>query len=376
MTEKLNRNLPAGILPLNKILCGDALCELQKLPAEVFDCVVSSPPYFGLRNYCVDGQIGLEATPELYLQRLTDVFIECKRVLKKDGTMWIVIGDSYAGSGRGIGDINKKGIQQKASYMGEFCKPYHLDGYKSKDLIGIPWALAFALRNGGWYLRQDIIWHKPNPMPESIRDRCTKAHEYVFLFSKSAKYYFDHNAILEPAKYDGRKKMTHEGSTKYSANGTGIGIQNVSKGGRERWPNKIRGFVEKEDKTGLREQHHGANIKPRPFGGKNQTGTGRNDVGNVWIDKPARNKRSVWTVPTRAFKGAHFATFPPDLIRTCIAAGCPPDGIVLDPFMGAGTTAVVAKELSRNYVGIELNGDYVRMAEERVRGSACATKRG
>ena len=210
--------------------------------------------------------------------------------------------------------------------------------------MGTPWALAFALRAGGWYLRQDIIWHKPNPMPESIRDRCTKAHEYVFLLSKSAKYYFNHAAMLEPARYDGRKKMTHGGSAKYLNNAAGITTQNISKGGRERWPNQLRGYASKGGATGLAAQHHGNNI----------------------ATYPARNKRSVWTVPTRAFKGAHFATFPPDLIRTCIGAGCPPGGVVLDPFMGAGTTAVVARELGMNYVGVELNSEYVALAEKRL----------
>jgi DNA modification methylase len=295
----------------------------------------------------------LEGTPEEYIERLREVFRQVFRVLKPVGTFWLNIGDSYAGSGRGKGDINRKSkVQNKASHVGNiFAKPYRLEGYKNKDLIGIPWLLAFALRQEGWYLRQDIIWHKPNPMPESVRDRCTKAHEYLFLLTKSARYYFDHNAILEPAKYDGRKKMTHDGSAKYLANGTGTGVQNVSKGGRERWPNQLRGYVSKEGLTGLSEQHHGNNI----------------------VTLPARNKRSMWTVATRPFKGAHFATFPPDLISTCIEAGCPPDGIVLDPFMGAGTTALVAKELGRNYVGIELNGDYIRLAEERV--GRCARAR-
>ena len=338
---------------LNHIYTGDALEVLKSLPSESVNCVVTSPPYYGLRDYGVSGQIGLEDTPEEYIGRLTEVFIECRRVLNADGTMWIVIGDSYAGSGRGKGDVNRKGVQSKASFVGDmFDKPYKLAGYKNKDLMGIPWTLAFALRDAGLYLRQDIIWSKPNPMPESIRDRCTKAHEYVFLLTKSARYYFDHDAILEPAKYDGRRKMTHDGSAKYLTNGTGIGIQNVSKGGRERWPNKMRGCATKEGGTGLPEQHHGGNI----------------------ATLPARNRRSVWTVPTRAFKGAHFATFPPDLIRVCIEAGCPPAGVVLDPFMGAGTTAAVAKELGRNYVGIELNGDYVRMAEERV--GACGSEKG
>ena len=355
-------------MELNHIYTGDALKVLQVLPTESVNCIVTSPPYFGLRNYNVAGQIGLEDSPEEYIKRLTEVFIECRRVLKKDGTFWLNIGDSYAGSGRGKGDINKKSrAQNKASYTGEiFNKPYRLNGYKNKDLIGVPWMLAFALRTAGWYLRQDIIWHKPNPMPESIRDRCTKAHEYLFLLTKSARYYFDHSAMLEPAKYDGRKKMTHDGSTKYLNNTACIGTQNVFKGGHERWPNKIRGYAEKEGQVGLSEQYHGTNIKTRPFGSKNQTGTGRNDIGNVWIDTPARNKRSVWSVPTRGFKGAHFATFPPDLIRPCIAAGSPPGGIILDPFMGAGTTAVVARELGRNYIGIELNGEYVRLARERL----------
>ncbi|MCL2040871.1 MAG: hypothetical protein FWG84_02370 [Bacteroidales bacterium] len=279
---------------------------------------------------------------------ITEVFMECYRILKPNGTFWLNMGDSYAGSGRGKGDINRKGVQSKASFVGDlFTKPYKLAGYKNKDLMGMPWTLALALRDNGFYLRQDIIWHKPNPMPESIRDRCTKAHEYIFLLTKSAKYYFDHEAMLEPAKYDGRKKMTHEGSAKYASNGTGIGVQNVSKGGRVRWPNTlpVRGHVSKEGLTGLPEQHHGGNIRITP----------------------ARNKRSVWSVPTKAFKGAHFATFPPALIRTCIEAGCPIDGVVMDPFIGAGTTAIVAQELGRCYVGVELNADYVRIAEERVR---------
>jgi len=353
---------------LNKIYCGDALEVLQTFPDESVNCVVTSPPYFGLRNYGVDGQIGLEDSPDKYIERLTDVFMECFRILKKDGSMWVVIGDSYSGSGRGKGDISSKGVQSKASFVGDlFTKPYKIAGYKNKDLMGVPWALAFTLRSKGRYLRQDIIWHKPNPMPESVRDRCTKAHEYVFLLTKSTKYYFNHEAMLEPARYDGRTKMTHGGSAKYLNDAAGIKTQSAFKGVHERWPNKIRGYVSKEGVIGLPQQHHGGSIKPRPFGGKSQKGTGRNDSGNMWIDRPARNKRSVWTVPTKAFKGAHFATFPPNLIRTCIEAGCPPDGVVFDPFMGAGTTAVVARELGRNYVGIELNADYVKIAEERVK---------
>jgi DNA modification methylase len=309
-------------MELNHIYTGDALRTLRTFPAESVDCVVTSPPYFGLRDYGTMGQIGLEQSPERFIERLTEVFMACRRVLKKEGTMWVVMGDSYAGSGRGAGNVNKKGKQLKASCTGDFCKPYRLDGYKNKDLMGIPWALAFSLRSQGWYLRQDIIWSKPNPMPESVRDRCTKAHEYLFLLSKSARYYFDHSAMLEPAQYDGRTNRLHSGSKKYHNNASGLKTQNMSKGGK-RWANEIGGV-------------------------------------------PARNKRSVWTVPTHGFKGAHFATFPPDLIRTCIEAGCPAGGVVLDPFMGAGTTAVVAKELGRNYRGIELNEGYVGLAVERL----------
>jgi len=307
---------------LNKIYEGDSLSVLQKLPDEIADCIVTSPPYYGLRNYGVSGQLGLENSPEEYIKRLTDVFMECWRVLKKDGTMWIVIGDSYAGSGRGAGDVNKKGIQLKASFADGFLKPYKLSGYKNKDLIGIPWALAFALRANGWYLRQDIIWAKPNPMPESVRDRCTKAHEYMFLLSKSPKYYFNHEAILEPAKYDGRKTVTHNGSAKYLGNAAGIPTQTLSKGGRERWQMRYGKYM--------------------------------------------RNRRSVWAVPTQPFKGKHYATFPTCLIKTCIQASCPHGGIVLDPFMGAGTTAIVARELGNNYIGIELNPEYIKIAENRL----------
>ena len=317
-------------MEINKIYCGDALETLKGFPSESINCIVSSPPYYCLRDYGTAGQIGLENSPELYINNLSGVFMECRRVLKNDGTLWIVIGDSYAGSGRGKGDISKKSkVQNKASYVGEaFDKPYQVKGCKNKDLIGIPWQLAFALRAGGWYLRQDIIWHKPNPMPESIQDRCTKAHEYVFLLTKSARYYFDYAAMLEPARYDGRKKNRCGGSGKYHNNACGLKTQSISKGGHKRWNNSLHG-------------------------------------------SPARNKRSVWTVPTRAFNGSHFATFPPTLIRTCIEAGCPPDGVVLDPFMGAGTTAIVARELSRNYVGIELNSNYVKMAECRL--GKCST---
>jgi DNA modification methylase len=236
---------------------------------------------------------------------------------------WLNIGDSYAGSGRGKGDVNRKGLQQKASFIGDkFDKPYRLEGYKNKDLIGVPWMLAFALRESGWYLRQEIIWHKPNPMPESVRDRCTKSHESLFLLTKQPKYYFNYEAMLEPAIYDGRKNLAKKPSQKYLQGNTGAPVQTLSKEGGKRWRVVNGQFV--------------------------------------------RNKRDVWTVSTRPFKGAHFATFPPDLIKPCVLAGCPVDGIVLDPFFGAGTTGLVAQLSGRDYIGIDLNAEYGKIAEERL----------
>ena len=355
----------------NTIFNEDCRIGLCKLPDKSVDCCVTSPPYFGLRDYgtaqwvggdpdckhfimcdsyapgtkqktntgslrtakdvcptCeairIDRQIGLEETPELYIAQLVEIFTEVKRILKPAGTLWVNIGDSYAGSGRGKGDINKKGIQQKASYVGDFIKPYRLNGYKNKDLIGIPWMLAFALRDAGWYLRQDIIWAKPNPMPESIKDRCTKSHEHIFLLSKSAKYHFDHEAILEQAAYDGRQETFMKPSQKYSDGTTGLQQQTFLSKGHERWTSKIS-------------------------------------------DRPARNKRDVWTVCTAPEKEAHFACFPQLLIVDCIKAGCPENGIVLDPFMGSGTTAVVARKLNRNYVGFELNTEYKKIADAKIR---------
>ena len=298
---------------LNKIYTGDAAETLAMFPDSSVDCCVTSPPYFNLRDYNVDGQIGLESTPEAYVERLMKVFNQVYRVLKPNGTLWLNIGDSYAGSGRGKGDINQKGLQQKASFIGDkFDKPYRLQGYKNKDLIGVPWMLAFALRESGWYLRQEIIWHKPNPMPESVRDRCTKSHESLFLLTKSPRYYFDNEAIKTDTKgseHDRRARIS-----------------------RKRFPtSKINGIRA----TGY---------------------------------YPMANKRSVWTVPTQSFKGAHFATFPPDLIRPCILSGCPVGGTVLDPFLGSVTTGLVAKQLDRHFIGIELNAEYVKLAQRRIQG--------
>ena len=271
-----------------------------------------------------------------YVCRMVDIFAEVKRVLKDDGTLWLNLGDSYWG-GKGSNANLDKGIENRIAEGRTIQRPQTRiqnmkviptnnkhESIKSKDLVGIPWMVAFAFRADGWYLRQDIIWHKPNPMPESVTDRCTKAHEYIFLMSKSARYYFDGEAIKEPANYDGRKDTMNKGSEKYR-NGfvPNQNPQSVAVKGHERWQ--------------------------------------RGENGEY-----LRNKRSVWTVTTKPFKGAHFATFPEDLILPCILAGCPKDGTVLDPFAGAGTTGVVCKKNNRNFIGIELNPEYVKMAEQRI----------
>jgi len=322
---------------LNKIICGDALEILKSLPDESLNCCITSPPYWGLRDYGVAEQLGLEKSPEQYVINLVKVFNELKRVLKKDGTFWLNLGDSYIGSWGNYGGKNRgAGRQRKIvngssapnpAYEGlENWRPPTTDavGMKPKDLAGIPWRVAFALQADGWYLRQDIIWAKPNPMPESVTDRCTKSHEYIFLLTKSPKYFFDSEAIKEKATgFDGRKgtkessgKKRKNDNTKHGGNGTGF------------------------------QNHSGYNKLENPY---------------------VRNKRSVWTITTKPYEEAHFATFPPDLIDPMIKAGCPKYGIVLDPFMGSGTTAMVARYLGRSFVGIELNPEYIKLAEKRMK---------
>ena len=297
---------------------------MKTFPDNSIDCCVTSPPYYGLRDYGVDGQIGLEESPEAYIDRLVGVFCEVKRVLKGDGTLWVNIGDSYAAQRGGSHQPAETLSGGKHGYTedGDTVNRGRERGYnptrnasaiglKHKDMVGIPWMLAFALRKDGWYLRQDIIWHKPNPMPESVKDRCTKSHEYIFLLSKSPKYYFDNEAIKEDAKPD--NSVRDRDNTR---------LNNVP--GRTRM-------------SGLKTNHY-----------------------------TKRNKRDVWSVTTRPYKEAHFAVFPEALIEPCILAGCKPDGIVLDPFFGSGTTGLVARKYNRNYIGIELNPDYIEIANKRL----------
>lgn len=294
---------------------------LKTLEDESINCCVTSPPYYNLRDYGVDGQLGLEATPEEYIQKLVEIFREVRRVLTKDGTLWVNIADSYAGSGKGASNYpdNAKKYKQgsnKGSVGSYLSKTVSAD-CKPKDLIGIPWMLAFALRADGWYLRSDIIWAKNNPMPESVKDRCTKSHEYIFFLTKSPKYYFDDEAIAEPVKESTINRMSQPNLESQKGSYT---------------PSKANGAMKA--------------AAPR-YGGK-------------------RKKRDVWVVSTSPYKGAHFATFPPKLIEPCILAGCPENGVVLDPFGGSGTTGMVARENGRDFVLIELNEEYVKLCEERT----------
>ena len=295
------------------ILFGDCRETLKEFDEKARMCV-TSPPYYGLRNYGGEGnQIGQENTPEEFIQQLVEVFRGVRDCLTDDGTLWVNIGDSYYNYRPGKGQkLSKQTVASNDQDLPENCprRGNKLEGLKEKDLIGIPWMLAFALRADGWYLRQDIIWHKPNPMPESVRDRCTKSHEYIFLLSKNKRYYYDNEAIKEPAK--------------------DWGTRDRSKG-----------------------KYH-------------NEGTGLNPHSGLSKSYPTKNKRSVWSVTNKPYKGAHFATYPPDLIEPCIKAGSQEGDIILDPFMGSGTTAMVAKQLGRHYMGCELHEDYGNLILDRV----------
>ena len=310
---------------LNRTHCVDCLDGLAWIPSGSVDCVITSPPYFNLRDYHTDGQLGLEETPEEYIARLAGVFDEVRRVLKDSGTLWIVIGDSYVGSCKGGARYyqkTKKYKQNTNTGALECTAIFKASGkYKRKDLIGIPWMLAFELRRRGWYLRQDIIWQKPNPMPESMTDRCTRSHEYIFLLSKKRHYYF--SQMLEPAKYDGRRDTRIKGSHKYSQGVTGLNPQTFAARGMDRWP--------------------------------------RSEDGRY-----LRNVRDVWNIPIRHSSLNHFATFPEDLATRILLAACPERGTVLDPFMGSGTVAIAAVRNHRQFIGFDISRDYVEIANERV----------
>jgi DNA modification methylase len=324
-----------------QIYIGDSRQVLKTLPDQSAQCCVTSPPYFGLRDYGVDGQIGLESSPAEFVQIMVDVFREVRRVLRDDGTVWLNLGDSYANDGKWGGHTGGK--HAKALHASPIGRNKKYTGLKPKDLIGIPWRVAFALQADGWYLRQDIIWFKRNPMPESVTDRCTKAHEYIFLLSKSAQYYCDMGAIAEPVAHDPDAPRNRFDTKDYSVPGQKPQKRTSRSGNKERKPGSARGCPE---------------------------GSGSNVCGSIPWEGATRNKRSVWDVPTKPYTEAHFATFPSDLIEPCILAGCPEGGVILDPFGGAGTSGLVADRLQRNAILIELNPEYAGMAERRIRGDA------
>ena len=305
------------MIELNKIYNDTCLEVMKRIPDGIVHCCVTSPPYYGLRDYGDSRQIGLESTPEEYIQKLIDVFREVKRVLRDDGTLWINIADSYSGSGKGAaGYPDNASLYKQGTNTGTLSKQTIVKnhtGCKPKDLIGIPWMLAFALRSYGWYWRDTIIWNKPSCMPESVKDRTTKSHEYILLFSKGRKYYYDYKSIQEPC-------VTHN--------------DNI----RDRDSTKLNNCPGRTKMGGLTRNNY--NMK---------------------------NKRSVWTIAATPLREAHFATYPEKLIVDCVKAGCPERGIVLDPFMGSGTTGIVARKLERNYIGCEINADYIRIAEKRMR---------
>lgn len=338
----------------HQILIGDCIKMMQTLPDCVAHTCVTSPPYYGLRDYGVDGQIGLEETPVEFITRLVEVFREVRRVLRDDGTVWVNIGDTYASIAGGYAPNGSAGKHDMVSQTtrgavlrGKRRSPPA--GLKQKDLMGIPWRLAFALQDDGWYLRQDIIWHKPNPMPESTRDRCTKSHEYLFLLSKFPRYYYDQNAIKEPVAQSSIARLSQDIERQVGSNR----VPGKSNGAMKAVRSKRDSFKRNSSK---REQ---------AIPGQSM-GTHRPEREESCWPLDTRNKRSVWSVPTVGFKGAHFATFPPDLIRPCILAGAPRGGLVLDPFGGAGTTSIVAMQEGRKSILCELNPEYAAMAERRI----------
>ncbi len=313
---------------MSKIICADALDGLKTISSESVDMCVTSPPYYGLRDYGVSGQVGIEQTPEAYIARLTDIFSEVRRVLKKDGTLWVNIGDSYAGSGKGPMTISANGKNKDVFDMQNriYEVPKTWEGIKPKDLIGIPWMLAFSLRSSGWYLRSDIIWHKLNCLPESVKDRPTKTYEHIFLLSKSPKYYYDYKAIQEPLKQVSKERYKRGRSDKSKYYGENM-------------------------RQGINKQHE--------------------DFSE--FDQEYRRKRDVWEISTNTYKmDEHFAMYPEKLVEPCILAGSRVGGTVLDPFFGSGTTGAVAKRLGREYIGIDINSRYCGKAQMRIEKVAVA----
>lgn len=321
------------------IYIGQAVDGLVRMKRDgiIVDTCVTSPPYYGLRDYGKPGQIGLEESPDEYIARLVDVFSRVRDVLADDGTLWVNIGDSYANVGKSGGSSGGKHVKALHGNTGIGRGKRDFGDLKGKDLIGIPWMLAFALRADGWYLRQDIVWSKPNPMPEGVQDRCTRAHEYIFMLSKSPRYYYDYEAVKQPVA----------AST--------VGRGPVSFGG-------------------AKGRAYGVSVSPSDPNFRNGSEQWGRTYDYAKSSEGGRNRRSVWEVATKPYKGAHFAVFPEELITPCILAGCPPGGVVLDPFMGSGTTAITAVQNGRNFAGCELNPAYVPLQRERLGLFASTTR--
>ena len=397
------------MMPTCDIRVGDALEVLRTMPSESVQCCVTSPPYWGLRDYGVKGQMGLEPTPEAFVAGMVAVFEEVRRVLKRDGTCWVNMGDSYASTG-GHSDTHcndRRGARNIANRPEHSFRELRVGaggGLKSKDLVGMPWRLAFGLQSAGWFLRCDIIWHKPNPMPESVKDRPTKAHEYIFLLSKNERYYYDQAAIREACSTNSHPRRSQKTPAGWAAgveDHSVISWATAENQGRSRLPGSYNGSDFRKGKKGAIHknvgqgdrsakkmmaldnsgEHHGQNARrsqegsfcndkarrtrklaPANSGIRNNESFEEAMAGMVEV----RNKRSVWSVPTAPYREAHFATFPPDLIKPCILAGTRAGDVVLDPFGGSGTTGQVALELGRSAIMIELNPKYVEMARRRL----------
>lgn len=354
---------------MNKIIqgdCRDVMRDLITKKVKVQTCV-TSPPYFGLRDYGVDGQIGLESCMEEFLESMVEVFSLVHDLLDDSGTLWLNLGDSYSaggngGQGSGSGSFHGHKSRGNVDLAG---KPKKTPGFKPKQLLGIPWRVAFALQDSGWYLRQDIIWSKPNPMPESVKDRCTKSHEYIFLLSKSKRYFFDHDSIKEKASYPKGPNSPESIASPY---GQGFSREYKSPDG---WDTSVgeggHGTIHKKGREkGNRKTFRGGGAYTQGGSFDNQSDAENNSQGNEPNISGLRGKRSVWTVATRPYSQAHFATYPEELIEPCILAGSKPGDIVFDPFMGSGTTAAVAQRLGRNYLGSELNPEYFDLHDDRI----------
>lgn len=357
---------------LNECHFGDCRETMRAMIADgvKVQTIVTSPPYWGLRDYGVDGQIGQEPTLREFIATLTEVFELCRELLADDGTAWVNMGDSYCGNRGGAWGPSEASTTARAMTKSRRRddapiprSDVRVEGLKPKDLCGQPWRLAFALQDAGWYLRQDIIWHKPNPMPESVRDRCTKAHEYLFLLSKSEKYYFDQEAILEPVSPNAHARLSQNLAAQ-------IGSERAHGGGKTNGAMKaVARGVGWGHGTDADDRQRGR-VKRKLASDGSGTKTNASFYDATVMPVTQRNRRSVWTIPTQSYSGAHFATFPEALVEPCVLAGSRAGDVVFDPFFGSGTTGQAAQRLGRPFIGCELNRDYEPLQRERLRQPA------